>query len=70
MNERENTHTAKFPSGGSAGDIPPIDGAALNAIRESASSYAAAAQAAINKVITGTGNSQAFNNALRQRGGQ
>jgi hypothetical protein len=51
-----------------AGPAGGPDGANLNAIRQSAAGMLAAADAAISRVLSG--DSQAFNAAARQEGGQ
>jgi hypothetical protein len=68
MNERERDHSAERPSDLSSGSEPTTNAAALESAQHSAKAYLAAAQSAINQALSG--NSQAFNNALRQRGGQ
>ena len=67
MNERERTHDGRerpAPPSQPAGS----EGGGLESAQQSASAYLAAAQSAINQVLSG--NSLAFNNAIRQRGGQ
>jgi len=67
MNQRERPNHERQPSeSGGAGANP--DGANLNAIRQTAASILAAADDAISRVLSG--DSQAFNAAARQQGGQ
>jgi hypothetical protein len=67
MNQRErpNDDNRTSAAPGPAGNP---DGANLNAIRQTASSMLAAADEAISRVLSG--DSQAFNTAARQEGGQ
>jgi hypothetical protein len=67
MNERERTHDERQRAASSGSPAGP-DGSGLQAAAQSATAYLAAAQSAINQVLSG--NSLAFNNAIRQRGGQ
>jgi hypothetical protein len=62
--ERQNNETPATPASGQAGPNP----ANLNAIRQTASDMLAAADDAISRVLSG--DSQAFNAAARQQGGQ
>ena len=67
MNLRERTaEDRERPA--SAGGAPGADGCGLQAAAQSASLYLTVAQSAISKVLSG--DSLAFNNAVRQRGGQ
>ena len=66
MNERERTHDERERAAGTGPTGP--EGSGLQAAAQSATAYLAAAQSAINQVLSG--NSLAFNNAIRQRGGQ
>ena len=68
MSELERSHNVERPAGSASGPPVGTDAAALEATQHTASAYLAAAQAAINQALSG--NSLAFNNALRQRGGQ
>jgi hypothetical protein len=67
MNLRERTAEDRERTA-PAGGAPGADGGGLQAAAQSASAYLSAAQSAINQVLSG--NSLAFNNAVRQRGGQ
>ena len=67
MNERERTHDDRERPAGAGSPTGP-EGSGLQAAAQSATAYLAAAQSAINQVLSG--NSLAFNNAVRQRGGE
>jgi len=67
MNQRErpnHEHQSSAPPGSAGGP----DGANLNTIRQTAAGMLAAADDAISRVLSG--DSQAFNTAARQEGGQ
>ena len=67
MNQRERqNHDAQPPETSGSGANPA--GANLNAIRQTAPGILAAADDAISRVLSG--DSQAFNTAARQEGGQ
>jgi len=66
MNERERNSADNAPS--DSGPSPTGGGKNLNEIRERASAFHAAADAAIDNVLSG--NSEQFNQAARQQGGQ
>lgn len=67
MNQRERqNHDNQPPAPPGAGSNPA--GANLNAIRQAAAGMLAAADDAISRVLSG--DSQAFNTAARQEGGQ
>ena len=66
MNQRERPNDHRPPSPLEPGSSP--DGANLNAIRQTAAGMLAAADDAISRVLSG--DSQAFNAAARQEGGQ
>ncbi len=68
MNERERNRDTQRPLTPGPDMAPATNAAALTAAQHSAGAYLAAAQSAINQALSG--NSQAFNEALRQRGGQ
>jgi hypothetical protein len=68
MSEQERNRHAERLERTPAGTSAATDAAALQDARRSANAHLAAAQAAINQALSG--NSLAFNNALRQRGGQ
>ena len=63
--ERQNNDSQSNQAPGQPGDPNPAN---LNAIRQTASAMLAAADDAINRVLSG--DSQAFNAAARQQGGQ
>jgi hypothetical protein len=65
MNERERSHSEIPPSGPAAAGS---GGANLDALRSAGSAMLAAADDAITRVLSG--DSQAFNQAVRQEGGQ
>jgi hypothetical protein len=67
MNQRERPHHDNQSSATSGPESGP-NGANLNAIRQTAASMLAAADDAISRVLSG--DSQAFNAAARQEGGQ
>ena len=67
MNQRERQHHDSQPPAASGSNSGP-GGANLNAIRQTAASMLAAADDAISRVLSG--DSQAFNTAARQEGGQ
>jgi hypothetical protein len=67
MNQRERSTPQPLP-GGAADPAGGPNGASLDAIRETASGLLAAADDAISRVLSG--DSQAFNLAARQQGGQ
>jgi hypothetical protein len=67
MNQRERTNREnESPASTGSGDNP--DGANLNIIRQTAAGMLAAADDAITRVLSG--DSQAFNAAARQEGGE
>jgi hypothetical protein len=65
MNERERSHSEIPQPGSEAGGS---GGADLDALRAAGSAMLAAADDAITRVLSG--DSQAFNKAVRQEGGQ
>ena len=67
MNQRERTNQDAAPATPAAptGGTP---GANLNALRQAGSAMLAASKDAIDRVLSG--DSQKFNNAIRQEGGQ
>ena len=65
MNERERSHSEIPQTGSAAGGT---DGANLDSLRAAGSAMLAAADDAITRVLSG--DSQAFNQAVRQEGGQ
>ena len=65
MNERERSHSDIPPAAPAAGGT---NGANLDALRAAGSAMLAAADDAISRVLSG--DSQAFNQAVRQEGGQ
>jgi hypothetical protein len=67
MDQRERTNREHQASAASGPEDGP-DGANLNAIRKTAAGMLAAADDAISRVLSG--DSQAFNAAARQEGGQ
>jgi len=67
MNQRERPQHEN-PFSAAPGPAGGPDGANLNAIRQTAAGMLAAADEAISRVLSG--NSQAFNAAARQEGGQ
>jgi hypothetical protein len=68
MSEQERNRNAERTASAPSEPAATTDAAALQGARQSANTYLAAAQAAINQALSG--NSLAFNNALRQHGGQ
>ena len=66
MNQMERTHDEDNRPMDAAPGTPPAGN--LNALRQQAAALRAAADAAIAHVLSG--NSQAFNAAMRQEGGQ
>ena len=67
MNQRERTNHDDRSSA-APGPAGSPDGSGLNAIRQTAAGMLAAADDAISRVLSG--DSQAFNTAARQEGGQ
>ena len=67
MNQQERSHHDHPPVAPAGPDAGPT-GANLNAIRQSGSAMLAAADDAISRVLSG--DSQAFNAAVQQDGGQ
>jgi hypothetical protein len=67
MNERERTRP-EAPQSAPAGAAGGTAGADLNALRATGAALLAAADDAITRVLSG--DSQAFNQAVRQEGGQ
>jgi hypothetical protein len=67
MNERERTHS-EIPQAGPGGPAGGTGGSNLNTLRASGAALLAAADDAIARVLSG--DSQAFNQAVRQEGGQ
>lgn len=67
MNQRERPNDDN-PSSSTPGPAGGPNGANLNAIRQAAAGMLSAADDAISKVLSG--DSQAFNAAARQHGGQ
>lgn len=67
MNQRERPNRDNRPPE-APGPAGGPEGANLNAIRQTAASMLAAADEAISRVLSG--DSQAFNTAARQEGGQ
>jgi len=69
MNQRERQHNDRQSNQSQAAGQPGDPGSAsLQAIRQTASDMLTAADDAISQVLSG--DSQAFNNAARQQGGQ
>jgi hypothetical protein len=69
MSEREHTHTQAAPADGGGGPAPnETPGAGLAALRQAGTAMLAAADEAIARVLSG--DSQAFNQAVRQEGGE
>jgi len=66
MNEREHTEHGGHPSGSDPSH--PVGGGNLNQLRQRASAFYAAADAAIDNVLSG--DSAKFNQAARQQGGE
>ena len=66
MNERERQQETDSPDGSNPSH--PVGGSNLNQIRERATAFHAAADAAIDNVLSG--DSEKFNQDARQRGGQ
>ena len=67
MNQRERPNDDN-PSSASSGPAGSPSGANLNAIRQTTAGMLSAADDAISRVLSG--DSQAFNEAARQEGGQ
>jgi len=67
MNQRERPNREQRPSA-TPEPAGSADGASLNAIRQTAAAMLTAADDAISRVLSG--DSQAFNAAARQEGGQ
>lgn len=66
MNERERNEHANNPPGSDPSH--PVGGGNLNQLRQRASAFYAAADAAIDNVLSG--DSTKFNQSARQQGGQ
>ena len=67
MNQHERSHHDNPPAAPAGPDASPT-GANLNAIRQAGTAMLAAADEAISRVLSG--DSQAFNAAVQQDGGQ